>query len=298
MVSRTAQELQYVRSHYHPRSLDVDGVTWTYLCGGSGNETLLLLPGGPGRAETSFQYIAAFEKRFRILAPDYPPTGRTVSGIVDGLVAMLQAEQIERVHTIGGSYSGLIAQCLVRRQGIPPGALILTDTGVPRPRRARRHRWYRAGIATVPWSLLCIGLWIGARMYVREVATDYAFWRDYMHELARSLTRNELLSRFDIWIDFDRNYTFADARLDLSRPILIIETANDPLFRANERAELRALYSNAITHTIADSGHAASLSQTDEYIAVIDTFLKQQAQSDYSANYRDKEQRHGRIATT
>lgn len=276
MSVRLAWELQHVRTHYIPRSLEVDGVAWTYLCGGTGSETLLLLPGGPGRAETSFHSIAAFEQRYRILAPDYPSTVRTVRALVDGLIAILKVEQIEQVHVIGGSYSGLIAQCLLRRTNPLPGTLILTDTGLPRRKRAARHRLYRAGIALMPMVLLRMVLWLGAYMYVREIDTGYGFWRDYMQSLARSLSKGDLLSRFDVWIDFDLNYSFEGDRSIQSRPILIIETDHDPLFRSAERAALRALYPLATTHRFDDSGHAASLARTDEYIAVIEAFLSEQ----------------------
>lgn len=274
MAGRIAMELQHVRAHYVPRSLNCEGVTWTYLSGGSGDETLLLLPGGPGRAETSFQYIAAFESRYRILAPDYPPAARTVAALVDGLAALLKVEQAQEVHVVGGSYSGLIAQCVIRRQDWPQGMLVLADTGLPRPERARRHRWYRAVIALLPMALTRSLLWLGTYLYVREVDAERGFWQAYLHDLVRSLTKVELLHRFEAWIDFDLNYRFD--REHVEQALLIIEAEHDPLFRAAERAALRALYPSAKTHLFVGGGHAASLARAEEYIAVIEAFLGRQ----------------------
>jgi pimeloyl-ACP methyl ester carboxylesterase len=273
MTGKLAGELASVRARYTPRSLDVEGVPWTYLCGGRGDETLLLLPGGPGRGETSFQYIAAFEQQYRIIAPDYSSTVRTIDKLVEGLVAILDNEQVVQAHVVGGSYSGLVAQCLARRHGSRIGALILSDTGLPRPERVRRHQFYRAIVTLVPMPLLRTVLWLGTCAYVHEISAERAFWRAYFHGIVRSLTRADLLSRLDIWIDFDRHYVFGSDVEKPDSPVLIVEADRDPLFRPAERVALRRLYPRAETHLFLRGGHAASLARTDEYIAVFDAFL-------------------------
>src|SRR3954465_10846933 len=92
----------------------IDGHDWEYIRSSGGAPDVLILPGGLAVAETAFRYIQRFEPRYRVLAPTSPDTITTMAQLVDGLTKLMRAEQIARIHVIGGSYSGLVAQCLVR----------------------------------------------------------------------------------------------------------------------------------------------------------------------------------------
>jgi pimeloyl-ACP methyl ester carboxylesterase len=128
-------------------------------------------------------------------------------------------------------------------------------------------------VALLPIAVLSMVLRLGTYLYVREIGVDRGFWLAYFHNLVCSLTKGELLHRFDTWIDFDRNYRFVRQYVEQARTVLIIEAEHDPLFRASERAALRALYPSAETHLFIGSGHAASLARTAEYVAVIEAML-------------------------
>ncbi len=158
----------------------IDGHDWEYICCGDGAEAVLVLPGGLAVAETAFRYIQRFEPRYRVLAPTYPDTVATMAQLVDGLANLVRAEGIARVYLIGGSYSGLVAQCLLRHAPELVAKLVLSDTGVPRHSRARLYAaTYLPIISHLPlrvvrWLFCC-----GVAPVLLALPHQRAFWWRY-----------------------------------------------------------------------------------------------------------------------
>ncbi|CAA9389830.1 MAG: Homoserine kinase [uncultured Chloroflexia bacterium] len=186
----------------------IDGVCWEYISAGDHAQALLLLPGGPGRGETSFQYILAFESDYRVIAPSYPACITAVDALVDGLVMLLHAEGIERTHVLGGSYSGMIAQCLLRRYPELVDRLVLSDTGTPNVRRAGRTRLLLGCIGVLPFGVVRALLKLGTYAFVHPMGTDRGFWQHYFHALLDGLVHDDLQARLEVAIDIDANKHF------------------------------------------------------------------------------------------
>src|SRR5262245_24652110 len=80
----------------HPvKKLPVGKNEWDYLAGGQGEETLVLLTGGLNSSEVWFQIMTGFEKTHCVLSIRYPSVA-TVGELVEGVVAILDAEHIQR----------------------------------------------------------------------------------------------------------------------------------------------------------------------------------------------------------
>jgi pimeloyl-ACP methyl ester carboxylesterase len=270
-----SEMLARFRSCHRYSTTVVKIVKWLYIACGQGKEAILLLPGGPGRAEIAFEYILAFEERYRVIAPDYPAPPGMVEEMLDGLVAILEAEGIERAHVVGGSYSGLIAQRFVRRHPERVASLVLSDTGAPSPARARKYAGYLRILQAFPLRAIH-ALWrMGAYLYLREVREERTFWRAYFREMIATITRQECVGRLKVWIDFDRNSRFTPADLTgWPGSILILHAEHDTTFPAEEQAALRRLYPQARVRTFRDGGHAAPVTYRKEYIAAISDFIR------------------------
>ena len=270
-----AADLAHFRATHPPVRRVIDGVCWEYIVGGQGAATLMLLPGGPGRAETSFQYILALEKDYRVIAPSYPAAITRADTLVDGLRAMLAYEDACRAHVAGGSYSGLIAQHLVRLHPMAVATLALSDTGVPHRGRVKYLRAMRELLARLPTPLIRALLHLGTRAYVAETGTQSAFWRDYFHKLIGTLERADWLSRLDVWIDIDRQGAWGvSAPGAWSGRVLLLHVDHDPLFGAADRAALHARFPQAEALTLGVGRHAASLGRSDAYIAAMRNFWR------------------------
>jgi pimeloyl-ACP methyl ester carboxylesterase len=106
------------------------------------------------------------------------------------------------------------------------------------------------------------------------VPQNRPFWRDYFSRLGKSITRQECISRLQVWVDFDRHSRFSPGDLeDWPGEVLILEAERDTTFPHWERQALRKLYPAAQVRVFRGGGHAASLDRRDEYIAAIRAFL-------------------------
>ena len=114
ILSEKVEHLHKFRSEHPCKRVDVTGVEREYISCGNGSEVLLLLTGGLRVAEAAFRYILVFEDTCRVIVPTYPPLGR-IGESVDGVVAVLDAEQAPQAFVPGQSYGGAVAQVLTKR---------------------------------------------------------------------------------------------------------------------------------------------------------------------------------------
>lgn len=260
----------------HPiKGTTVKGIAWEYIACGRGERALLILPGLLGIGEMSFEHILAFEKAYRVVVPSYPFAITSVQQLIRGIVGILDTEHIDRVQVLGGSYGGMMAQCLVRQCPNRVDRLILSHTGVPRPDRAGKNRRFLALLHLLPTRLLRAMLRLSTRRSFADAPMQRAFWEGYSNEVIAQITKADLLSRYRVAIDFDLSGAFAPEDLKgWPGRILILEGDNDPVAESRARKALRALYPQASVHTFRGSGHVASIARPDEYAAVIADFLR------------------------
>jgi 3-oxoadipate enol-lactonase len=114
----------------------------TYLERGSGDETLVLLHGIGGRAEVWEPQLQAFSSRYRVIAWNMPGYGgspalprMTFPALADALSTLLDALAAERVHLVGHSMGGMVAQEFLRSRAnrFASVCLYATNPGIAKP---------------------------------------------------------------------------------------------------------------------------------------------------------------------
>jgi pimeloyl-ACP methyl ester carboxylesterase len=261
------------RVAHPPKTAEIGGRTWSYLSGGTGDRTLLFLPGAQGTGESVWANLSHFSPRFRWIAPSYPPIP-TMAELCDGIAALLDREGLDRVTVFGGSYGGFVAQLFVRRHRDRVESLILSHTALPNPRRgqviAGSLRWIR----WLPLSVL--------RLQYRKVMSslvpdrpELALVRAYLEELiALHLTKEGILAGYRRVAGFDLEQRFTPADLEgWPGRVLLLMADNDPATPAPVREALKAVYPGAEAHLFSGTGHAAGILQRDEYLGRIEEFL-------------------------
>ncbi|MEI6776058.1 MAG: alpha/beta hydrolase [Chloroflexales bacterium] len=247
--------------------------TWSYVVGGRGPGTLLLLPGAPGIAEMAFPYIVAFERNHRVIAPSYPAEVGSLAQLLAGIDGLLEAEAAGPIHLIGASYSGLVAQYLVARHANRVSSLLIGDTGVARRDRATAMGIAIAVISRLPRLGFQAALAIVLRDVLKGTTPAHSFWQRYFKGVVAALTVPEFVNRVRVMIDMDRQGAMHQPAIFWSGPTLLLETADDPLFSAAERATLRLRYPQAEIYTFHSQGHITALTRSPEYITVMEDFL-------------------------
>jgi len=273
-----AERLRAFRAGYPEKTLAVSGTEWKYRICGGGERALLTPPGGELVNDLAFDLATALAASFRVVYPAYPRL-KSLDEISDGLAAILDAENIPRVSVLGASFGGAVAQCMVRRYPARIDRLILSNTGVPLANLVRSVKIANAIPAAMPWPLLRRLLAAATVKLLHGAGAERGFWRNYANQLfARQLTKPDIMANLRIQLDYHRCYRFAPADLDgwmrnWSGKVFIIESDNDVLSAARRKA-LRDTYPQATLYTFHGAGHAPAFTRPDEYLGVVQRFLK------------------------
>jgi len=267
------ENFQRFRAENPPRTAEIAGQTWTWLAGGTGERTLLFLPGAQGVAESVSLNITHFAPRFRWVALSYPPVP-TMAELADGAAAILDREGIGQAAVIGGSYGGFVAQVFVRRHPDRVERLILSHTGPPNPGRgqliAKSLRW----LPRLPLFLL--------RLQYRKVMLrllpkrpELALIRAHLEEIAAlHLTRPWMINGYRRVVDYDRQH-FAPGDLDnWPGRLLLLLGDNDPATPPPVRERMMTLYPTAEVRIFEGAGHATGILRREEYLAAMEGFLE------------------------
>jgi pimeloyl-ACP methyl ester carboxylesterase len=268
-------QLAAVRAACPLQHVEAGGYSWPYLEAGTGREVLLLLPGAMGAADTSFQYILAFQEQYRVISLDYPGAIVALPPLIEGLDAALDALGVARAHVVGGSYSGLVSQFLAAAHPQRVASLLLSNTGAPD--RAYAPRWHLAAYlsAPLPEPLARAAMRATIRLFLPGDTAAQRFWRHYFAHAIPGLRKQAMVARLRLTAEMNA------AGRDLSRspyrgPVLIVDAGHDALVPTRQRLALRTLYPHACCAALDSSGHVASLDEGDAYIGIYRKFLCEQ----------------------
>jgi len=277
-VEDLSGQLEHFRATHTFKHYNVNGRTWHYLLGGQRNkDALLLLPGVPGLGEMAFQHIMKFEHSYYVISPNYPAGLTTVDQVIDDIVAILDHEEIDAAHIVGGSYSGMITQCFLRCYPQRVRKIVLDHTSPPSKKMTRMYILYYLILLLFPLFCIRALLRLGNYFFSGRETPQQAFWHSYFErDIIGGLTKEDYLSRARVCIDFSRNYSFTSGDVHFQPgTLLIIESDNDSFVPEEERARLKALYPSARIYTFYGTGHVAWRNQSDTFFSVIASFLQE-----------------------
>jgi pimeloyl-ACP methyl ester carboxylesterase len=274
-----AQVEQFMRFRQdHPlKTLMVNGVTWEYIISGDRiDQPLLLLPGALSTAESAWRTITLLERgKFHLVCPNYPVEIDNMSGLADGILAVLDQEGIQTTYVLGGSYGGMLAQVFTHRHPDMVTRLVLSHTYPPISTRARSVEPAMRMFRVLPMFLV--------RKMLRDRMTgilpsrpspELALVAAQIRETVDTrLTRQAALNTYLRLMDFDQQ-TFSPSDLaDWPGKTLIMLAEDDPTTPDTLRKSLLALYPGARLHLFKGSGHATSILESENYIKVIEEFF-------------------------
>lgn len=268
------EQLKEFRSTHPYNYCEVNGILWQYISCGKGEEPLLLLPGGVRLAETWFKLITALENEYKIISPSYPALP-TMAEHTKGINTICASEGVDKVHVLGTSFGGWVAQCFVRQYPDTAKTVVLSNTSGPGAISTTLIRI--GGIMT-----LLTPEWLLQKTFQRNFANLFSipdqereFWKAYLKELSLKTTKNDVIMQQKCGSDFNTHTFTKDDLLDWPGNLLIIESDNDPAFSPQVREALKALYPQAQIHTFHNAGHTPGYTNPEEYISVVRKFLNE-----------------------
>jgi pimeloyl-ACP methyl ester carboxylesterase len=267
MPSPTTSSLASFLANHSLRTVNIGDQQWQVLRSGQGDQSVLLLPGGAGRAEAEYQLVTQLEPHVAVVAVSYPPVP-SLQALLDGLVGVLRAESLTRVVVWGNSFGGMMAQALVRRLGNPVEALVLGHTAVPDPARARKAAAQQRVLAALPAPVVrALTRLAFARLLRTLPAPERTAWRGFLDRDFLPHAKSRMVSLSAIAKDF-----YGQELEPGPGRALILEAPGDALYGAMS-SRLRELYPAATVHTARNGGHVSDAARVGVEAQAVLAFL-------------------------
>ena len=231
-------------SQYPYQTFQFQRQTWNYIDTGKGKRSLLLLAGGTGAADISFQTITHLAREYRVIAPDYPPLN-TIKELFDGLQALLANLNIETFFLMGGSYGGIMAHSLVRMFKERVEKVVITAAGPPNPENSKQLRRMMPLFRFMPLGILKRMLTKSFQNLVAESDNPdmHMLWGITRKVIRERIKRADLVALTNRLIDQTDHYSFnAQDLADWQGEMLFILGGKDPSTSPEKIERLRELY--------------------------------------------------------
>src|SRR5471030_803590 len=105
-----AEQLELFREAHPVRQVTSSGMEWYFLVGGSGVQTLFLMPGITGKAEDHFALMTALEDEFRVIAVGCPNDFSHVPDLMYAAALIMDDQSIREACIFGHGVGGMFAE--------------------------------------------------------------------------------------------------------------------------------------------------------------------------------------------
>jgi pimeloyl-ACP methyl ester carboxylesterase len=263
----------------------------TYLERGSGDEALVLLHGIGGRAEVWEPQLEAFSSRYRVIAWYMPGYGRstplpeiTFPALAEALAALLDALNAERVHLVGHSMGGMVAQEFLRHRTsrLASVCLYATNPGIARPEtpeaagaaRLRAEEFFRRRVGPIDAGLSMRDM---AKELLDQLLAPHApeSARIAAVESVSALPPDVYRAAMRAFLSFDGTDVVPNIRL----PTLVVAGGEDRTMPPAVVAAMARQIPNARFEVIPGVGHLANLEDAAAFNRVLANFLSSVSQA-------------------
>ena len=181
---------------------------------------------------------------------------------------------------LGQSYGGWIAQCLARIEPERVRRMVLSHSFVLRPGDSWQFQVGSALLKHMPLRLMRPLLLKRVRQALAPLrnADPLLVERQLtalLRDIERPNFRNKLIAQQRCLRQSLKLAAVTDEPGAAGPPVLIIESANDPLIGARQRRALRARHSAAAVHCFVAAGHISAMVETEAHLGIVKSFLDQ-----------------------
>lgn len=265
--------LKQFRADHPQKTLTVNGINWTYYTIGQGIKTILWLVGGLKKADVAYQSIPLLADDYAIIAPDYPALS-SISELADGLSAILEAENVDAVFVLAGSFGGMLAQVFMRQHPNKAKKVVLSTTTPPEKSHIERYQQLFEMTKLAPDDLLRETAQTQMLSIIAPPDNEIAFYKAYLKELyEQRLDKADIVSIYSAIIDFMRQDFTPNDLQNWTGELLIINSDDDTTFGEATQNTLVDLYPTARVHTFEGAGHSPGSTQRREFFALVRKFF-------------------------
>ncbi|MEO0571241.1 MAG: alpha/beta hydrolase [Bacteroidota bacterium] len=265
--------IQELLSNFRERplqSLRYQNKAWHYVSLGKGKKTLLFLHGMGGAYDIWFQQINELKTDFKIISLTLP-TVHSLEEAANGIIQVLNEEDIKKVCFIGTSMGGYIGQYFLDKHPDRLEKIVLGNTFPPNGFFIKQNGGMRKIVPFLPEWLVMDNFRKNASTNVIPSSENSKLVEAYLLEQYSGLmSKRQFIGRFDIVLEHFEMNNNSNVRYI---PKLIIESDNDPLITKELRQLLKENFKEAEVFTFSEKGHFPYLNQPKNYTRVLFDFL-------------------------
>jgi pimeloyl-ACP methyl ester carboxylesterase len=266
-----AQSLKEFKSRA-TKNIKVNGITWNYYAGGNGNKTIFFIHGMGGSYDLWWQQVVEFEKDYKVITYTLPESINSLEKASEGILKILETENVDKFYAVGTSMGGYIAQYLVSTIPSRIEKAFFGNTFPPNNLIAKENATKSKIIPYLPEILISK---FGEKKLNEEIvpeAKNSPLLKAFLMSLP--FNKQQFINRY--YIVIDRFSIFPD-NYEIKRiPKLIVESDNDPLVQPELQREIKELYANAEVFTFHNEGHFPYINASSAYNKVLRNFLEKE----------------------
>jgi maspardin len=260
--------LQAFRADHLAKLLKVNGVAWEYIAFGTGPDTILFLHGMTGAYDIWWQQMQDLQSRYRVISLTYPAVD-TLEKLSEGVLAIMDAEQVDRTNIVGTSLGSYLAQYLVAKY---PGRIeraVFSNTFPPNDLIAEKNKLIGSVLPFLPEWLVMSVLRESFVKSIYPASGNDELTLAFLTEVGSGrMSKAQVVGRYRCVVQ-----PFTAPDLDkLKIPALIVEADNDPLVEKALREQLKAIYPTAGVRTLS-RGHFPYLNPSTGFTDIIAAFM-------------------------
>jgi pimeloyl-ACP methyl ester carboxylesterase len=256
--------LQRFRAEHPAKSVKVNGVAWEYAVSGKGQETILFLHGMTGAYDIWWQQMEDLQDHYRVISVTYPAVD-SLEKLSEGVLGIVDAEGVERMHIVGTSLGGYLAQYLVAHHPDRVLRAVFANTFPPNDLIAEKNKTIGAALPFLPEWLVMNVLRDSFVKSIYPASGNNELTLAFLMEVGSGrMSKAQVVGRYHCVV---QPFTAPDLSV-LKVPVLIIEADNDPLVEKALREQLKSTYPSARVRTLS-SGHFPYLNRSTGFTDII-----------------------------
>lgn len=252
------------------KSINFNNKEWTYLVGGQGEKTIFFAHGMGGSYYMWWQQYFDLEKDYKVISYELPRGVNSLEEASQGILAIVDAEKIDKFSIVGTSMGGYIAQYVVNKAPERIDKAVFSNTFPPDNDIKKRNSWRSFMVPYLPEIVIYYLRNFNFRKGMAATSSTPKLIEAYLCSVPFS--KKSFRERYQIVtdeFDFNKNKSAIDAI-----PKLIVECDNDPLVRLNLREKMKETYPNTEVYDFGNEGHIPSVSKANEYNKMLRSFLE------------------------
>ena len=260
--------LQTFRAEHPAKSLKVDDVSWEYVAFGKGQETIVFLHGMTGAYDIWWQQMEDLQDRYRVISVTYPAVD-SLEKLSEGVLAIMDEEEVERAHIVGTSLGGYLAQYLVAKYPDRILRVVFSNTFPPNDIIAEKNKALGVVLPFLPEWVVMNVLRDSFVKSIYPASGNNELTLAFLTEIGSGrMSKDQVVGRYHCVV---QPFTAPDLN-KLKIPVMIIEADNDPLVEKALREQLKSTYPSAQVRTLS-SGHFPYLNRSTGFTDIIATFI-------------------------